>query len=98
MHICEEIKTDFKLHDPFSAVSWSVVVSGSTEKDSKQKKKEKRKKKKLLLCKNRSFAEGMFTGGTFAGRMVKPFKAFKRQQRSAATGLLVIYIEIVSIA
>ena len=28
----------------------------------------------------------MFTGGTFAGRMVKPFKAFERQ-RYAATGL-----------
>ena len=33
--------------------------------------------KEILLCKNRSFAEGMFIGGTFAGRMVKPFKAFK---------------------
>ena len=32
----------------------------------------------------------MFTGGTFAGRMVEPFKAFKRQQHSAATGLLVL--------
>ena len=34
----------------------------------------------------------MFTGGTFAGRMVKPFKAFKRQQHNAATGLLVYNI------
>ena len=51
------------------------------------------KKKKLLLCNNHSFAEGMFTGGTFAGRMVKPFKAFKRQQHTAATGLLV-YIKV----
>ena len=34
----------------------------------------------------------MFTGGTFAGRMVKPFKAFKGQQHSAATGLLVYII------
>ena len=76
-----------KLHNPFSAVSWSVVVSWSTEKDNKQRKR------RLLLCKNRSFAEGMFTGGTFVGRMVKPFKAFKRQQHSAATGLLVYIYE-----
>ena len=56
-------------------------MSWSTEKDSKQRKRNYCYAKTSVLPK-----------GCFAGRMVKPFKAFKRQQHSTATGLLVITI------
>ena len=49
---------------------------------------------KFLLCKNLSFPGGTIAGSTFAigmfaSRMVRPFRAFKRQQRSAAKCLVV---------
>ena len=73
----------FVKHRDFQLKSWTKVVRSYRSARTASKVKE------VIVMQKRSFAEGMFTGGTFAGRMVKPFKAFKRQQHSAAMGLLV---------